>query len=280
MRSAIWRCGASTFVLDRPLVMGILNVTPDSFSDGGDFFDPVRALGRGRDMVAQGAQIVDVGGESTRPGAEQVSPAEELSRIRPVVSALALEDACVSVDTRHPEVAAACVEAGARIINDISGFRDRAMIEVVAGCEAGVVVTHMRGEPGTMQEAPTYGDVVVEVRDYLERQAFLLRDAGIERERIVVDPGIGFGKTAEHNLEVLRRLGEIVALGYPVLIGASRKRFIGTILEQEDVRRRGWGSVGAAVAAFDRGASVLRVHDVGETVQALAVASAIARKKR
>jgi dihydropteroate synthase len=266
-------------VLERPLVMGILNVTPDSFSDGGDYFDPVRALGRGRDIVVQGAQIVDVGGESTRPGAEQVSPTEEISRVRPVVSALALEDACVSIDTRHPEVAAACVEAGARVINDISGFRDHAMIEVAAGCEAGVVVTHMLGEPGTMQKAPTYDDVVTEVRDYLERQAFRLRDAGIARERIVVDPGIGFGKTVPHNLEILRRLGEIAALGYPVLIGASRKRFIGAVLEQDEPRRRGWGSVGAAVAAFDRGASILRVHDVGETVQALAVASAISRGK-
>lgn len=279
MAPAVWRCGRTSLVLDRPLVMGILNVTPDSFSDGGDFLDPVLALARGRAIVAEGAAIVDVGGESTRPGAAPVSPSEELARIRPVLGALAVEDVCVSVDTRNAEVAAACVEAGARIINDISGFRDRAMVEVAASCDAGLVVMHMLGEPGTMQEAPIYGDVVRDVRAYLERQAYRLRDAGIDRERIVLDPGIGFGKTLEHNLTLLHRLDEIASLGYPVLVGASRKRFVGALLDKPDARMRAWGSVGAAVAAFDRGASVLRVHDVAETVQALAVASAIARRE-
>lgn len=280
MPSPVWRCGPTKFVLDRPLVMGVLNVTPDSFSDGGDFLDPLAALVRGRRIVAEGGHIVDVGGESTRPGAARLDPAEELARIRPVVSALAVEDVCVSVDTRNAEVAAACVEAGARVINDVSGFREGAMVDLAASCDAGLVVMHMLGEPGTMQDSPVYDDVVADVRAYLERQALRLRDAGVDPARIALDPGIGFGKTLEHNLALLANLGEIASLGYAVLVGASRKRFVGAVTGVSDPKRRVWGSVGAAVAAYDRGASVLRVHDVAETAQALAVASAIASGER
>ncbi|MDO8964621.1 MAG: dihydropteroate synthase [Coriobacteriia bacterium] len=275
MADRIWRCGTRALLLDRPLVMGVVNVTPDSFYDGGETADPLSALARGRELAAAGADIIDVGGESTRPGAAPVDPAEEIARVRPVISALLLEDLCVSVDTRHARVASACADAGVHIINDVAGFRDRAMVKVAASCDAGLVVMHMGGEPATMQDAPVYDDVVADVRDYLERQAFRLRDAGVARDRIALDPGIGFGKTLEHNLELLRRLGEIAALGYPVVVGTSRKRFIGTLLDEPDVRRRLWGSVGAAVAATARGAAVVRVHDVGETVQALKVAHAI-----
>lgn len=270
-----WRCGPTAFELDRPLVMGVLNVTPDSFSDGGEYLPPGAALDRARALLAEGADIVDAGGESTRPGADEVAVAEESARVLPVVSALAADGACVSVDTRHAEVAAACVEAGASIINDVSGFRDPAMVEVAAGCDTGLVVMHMQGDPRTMQDAPEYDEVVADVIAFLKRRTARLLDAGVAHERIAVDPGIGFGKTLEHNLELLRRLDEIAALGYPVLVGASRKRFIGLLLDQATARRRVWGSVGAAVAAVERGASIVRVHDVAETVQALKVATAI-----
>lgn len=270
-----WRCGPTAFELDRPLVMGVLNVTPDSFSDGGEYLPPGAALDRARALLAEGADIVDAGGESTRPGADEVAVAEESARVLPVVSALAADGACVSVDTRHAEVAAACVEAGASIINDVSGFRDPAMVEVAAGCDTGLVVMHMQGDPRTMQDAPEYDEVVADVIAFLKQRTARLLDAGVAHERIAVDPGIGFGKTLEHNLELLRRLDEIAALGYPVLVGASRKRFIGLLLDQATARRRVWGSVGAAVAAVERGASIVRVHDVAQTVQALKVATAI-----
>jgi dihydropteroate synthase len=275
--SGIWRCGPHSFDLSRPLVMGILNVTPDSFSDGGDFLDPVAAFSRGHAIADEGASIVDVGGESTRPGADKTDAGEELSRVRPVVSALAGGGICVSVDTRHPDVAAACVAEGASVINDIGGFRDPAMRDVAAGCDAGLVVMHMLGEPGTMQEQPTYTDVVVEVGSWLVRQAQLLEFSGAAHERIVIDPGIGFGKTIEHNLELLRRLPDLASLGYPVLVGASRKRFVGVITGEEEPRKRTVGSVAAAVWAVSRGAAVVRVHDVLETAQALRLVSAIER---
>ncbi len=276
----VWRCGAHSFDLSRRVVMGILNVTPDSFSDGGDFFDPVAAYTRGHEIVDEGGAIVDVGGESTRPGASETSVDQELARIRPVVSSLADSGICVSVDTRHPEVATACVASGASIINDVGGFRDAAMRDVAAGCDAGLVVMHMLGEPGTMQEEPTYSDVVAEVGSWLERQARMLEFAGVAHERIVVDPGIGFGKTIEHNLELLRRLTDLASLGYPVLVGASRKGFLGSITGENDPRKRVPGSVAAAVWAVTHGASVVRVHDVLETVRAVRVASAIERGER
>jgi dihydropteroate synthase len=267
----VWRCGRFALTLDRPHVMGILNVTPDSFSDGGRFDDPVAAVARAERIVADGAAILDVGGESTRPGAVPVSVAAELSRVRPVVLRFSPEDIPVSIDTRHADVAAACVEAGASIINDVSGFRDKAMVEVAAGCDAGVIVMHMLGEPKTMQAEPRYDDVVREVGGYLVAQATMLQAAGVDRERIAIDPGIGFGKTVEHNLELLRRLPELAALGFPVVIGASRKRFIGALTGAGEPLDRLGGSLAAALFAAARGVCVLRVHDVEATVQALVV---------
>jgi len=256
--------------------MGIVNVTPDSFSDGGDFSDPPRAVAQGRRLIAEGAHILDVGGESTRPGSDEVTPAEEVGRILPVIQRLALEDVPVSVDTRHASVARAAVEAGASIINDVSGFRDPEMRALASECDAGLVVMHMLGEPKVMQTAPDYRDVVPEVAEYLAAQAALLEAGGVARDRIVLDPGIGFGKTTEHNLALLRGIPVIAAIGYPVLIGASRKRFIGEITGTDEPKRRLSGSVAVAIQSIARGAAVVRVHDVAETVQAIAITAAIA----
>jgi dihydropteroate synthase len=272
----IWRCGRFDLALDRTLVMGVLNVTPDSFSDGGEFEDPVAAVAHGDRLIAEGAAIIDVGGESTRPGAEPIAHAAELARVRPVVARLAHEAVPVSIDTRHAEVASACVEAGASILNDVSGFRDREMVEVACACDAGVVVMHMLGEPQTMQAAPEYDDVVHAVGGYLLAQAAMLESCGVARGRIAIDPGIGFGKTLEHNLELLRRLPEIAELGYPVVIGVSRKRFVGEITGVERPAERLGGSVSAALWAAAHGADVVRVHDVGATAQALAMARTLA----
>jgi dihydropteroate synthase len=271
----VWRCGPYALPLARALVMGIVNVTPDSFSDGGVNYDPRAAVASGRSMVAAGADVIDVGGASTRPGAGEVTPAEESARVLPVVRELAASGAVVSIDTRHAEVASACVAAGAAVINDVSGFSDPSMVALAASCEAGLVVMHMQGDPRTMQDEPRYGDVVAEVAGYLVAQAVLLEAAGVARDRIALDPGIGFGKTTAHNLELLRRLPEIAALGYPVLVGASRKRFIGEITGVSEPRMRLAGSIAAALASVERGAAVLRVHDVADTVAALAVARAI-----
>ena len=275
MTGPTWRCGAHALPLTAALVMGIVNVTPDSFSDGGMYFDPRAAFVSAWAMSAAGADLVDVGGESTRPGSAEVSPAEELDRVLPVVRDLAARGTVVSVDTRHASVAAACVRAGASVINDISGFSDPAMVALAASCDAGLVVMHMQGDPGTMQDEPHYGDVVADVAAYLLGQAASLEAAGVARERIALDPGIGFGKTTAHNLELLRRLDEIVALGYPVLVGASRKRFIGEITGETQPRDRLAGSIAAALVAVEHGAAIVRVHDVAETVQALAIARAV-----
>jgi dihydropteroate synthase len=270
-----WRCGVFRLALDRPLVMGILNVTPDSFSDGGRFGSADDAVSEGGRMVEAGADILDVGGESTRPGAPEVDAAEETSRVLEVVQGLVERlDVPVSIDTRKSEVARVCVEAGASIMNDVSGFRDPAMVEVVAGSDVGCVAMHMRGEPGTMQDEPVYGDVVRDVGDYLTARAEVLEGAGVARERIVVDPGIGFGKTVEHNLELLGRLPELVGGAYPVLVGASRKSFIGAVLGRESGERL-VGSLAAATHAAMMGAAVLRVHDVRETVEALTMLRAV-----
>jgi dihydropteroate synthase len=277
MAGDVWRCGRYSLGLGAPLVMGILNVTPDSFSDGGRFADPIAAVERGHALIASGADLIDVGGESTRPGSAEVPVAEELARVRPIVTALARDfPVPVSIDTRHASVAAACVEAGASVINDISGFRDPAMIALAAGCDAGVVVMHMQGEPKNMQQAPTYADVTAEVAEFLHERAAVLEAAGVSRDRIAIDPGIGFGKTTEHNLELLRRLPDLAALGYPVLVGASRKRFLGEITGETEPARRVGASVGAAAWSVLHGAAIVRVHDVAETVQAFGVWSAIA----
>jgi dihydropteroate synthase len=271
----VWRCGAFSLDLSRPCVMGILNVTPDSFSDGGSYADAEAAVAAAGRMLDEGADIIDVGGESTRPGAGEVSAREEIARVVPVVRALAERGACVSVDTRHADVALAALAAGAAILNDVSGFRDTAMVGMAASSDAGVVVMHMKGEPGTMQAAPVYDDAVGEVVAYLAAQAGMLESAGVARERIAIDPGLGFGKTTAHNLELLRRLDAFAALGYPVLVGASRKWFIGEVTGVADPRERVAGSVAVALDAVARGASIVRVHDVAATVSALAMRQAI-----
>jgi dihydropteroate synthase len=271
----MWRCADFTFGLDEPLIMGILNVTPDSFSDGGQHDGLAAALAHARLMVAQGAHVIDVGGESTRPGSEEVSVEEELARVLPVVRRLAAEGIAVSIDTRHAPVALASLDAGAAAINDISGFRDPAMTEVAVGSEAGLIVMHMRGEPRDMQADPHYDDVVGEVSAWLLARAQALEAAGVAHERICVDPGPGFGKTYEHNLALLRATAALAALGYPLAAAYSRKGFIGALTGVEVARERVAGSVAVAVWAASRGARVLRVHDVAPTVEALKVLRAL-----
>jgi dihydropteroate synthase len=250
------------------VVVGVLNVTPDSFSDGGRFSEPDLAIEHGLRMWAEGAGIVDVGGESTRPGAAPVDIETESARVVPVVRALADAGVAVSIDTRHAEVAAAAVEAGAVIINDVSGLRSEAMRRVAAGAGVAVVIMHSPvDDPATMQRHAVYDDVVHDVLTFLRAQAERALDEGIVG--VIVDPGIGFGKGTEHNLEIVRRLDEIVALGYPVLVGASRKRFIGEITGVEAADQRIAGTLAVHLAALDRGARILRAHDVAEHVQAV-----------
>jgi dihydropteroate synthase len=261
-----------------PILMGVLNVTPDSFSDGGDFLSPERAVARAATMLDEGAQIIDVGGESTRPGSDPVSPEEEARRVVPVIREILAElpDAIVSVDTYRSGTAEAALEAGARIVNDVTALRgDPRLVDVVAGARCPVILMHMLGEPKTMQRAPRYGDVVREVRDFLAGRAGRAVAAGVEEVNIILDPGIGFGKTLEHNLALLNNLDSIVELGFPVLVGASRKSFIGKITGVEEARERVPGTVAANVIAYERGATFFRVHDVRANREALAVARAI-----
>jgi dihydropteroate synthase len=259
----------------RPSVMGVVNVTPDSFSDGGVHFAADAAVAAGRRMLADGAAIVDVGGESTRPGAEGVSAVEELRRVLPVLEGLA--GAPVSVDTSKAEVAARAIELGAELVNDVTALRaDPRLAEVVAGAGVYLCLMHMQGEPRTMQEMPRYDDVVSEVAAFLERRLAFAVAAGVPEELVCLDPGFGFGKTVEHNLELLRRLDEIAALGRPVLVGLSRKRTLGRLLgDPEATVGSEAASLGAAVAALDRGATIFRVHDVRPHVEALTVAAAV-----
>jgi dihydropteroate synthase len=256
--------------------MGIVNVTPDSFSDGGVNLRPEDAAAAARRMVAEGAAIVDVGGESTRPGSERVSLAEELRRVIPVLEALD-RAVPVSVDTSKAEVARRALALGAELVNDVSALRvDPEMAEVVAESGAYVCLMHMLGEPRTMQIEPGYDDVVSEVAAFLEERLAFAVAAGIPEGRICVDPGIGFGKTTEHNLELLRRVDEIAALGRPVVVGVSRKRFLGRLLGDAEATTAPLGAgLAAAVAAYARGATIFRVHDVRETVEALTVAKAL-----
>ncbi len=272
-------------IWDRPAVMGILNVTPDSFSDGGRHVDPDAALAHAAAMVEAGADIVDVGGESTRPGARPVALAEELTRVIPVVERVVRElGVVVSVDTMKAGVAAAALLAGAEIVNDVSaGTADPDMLATVAGASAGFVAMHMRGEPRTMQDDPRYEDVVREVGDFLAARLDTARGAGIGDAALCADPGIGFGKTVEHNLALLARLDELRArLGVPLLVGASRKRFIGTVLGatsiegEPDALHRDDASLAAAVWAMEHGASVVRVHDVRPAVEARSLLTAMA----
>jgi dihydropteroate synthase len=261
--------------LTLPALMGILNVTPDSFSDGGRYLEPAAAVAQGKRMEAEGTALIDVGGESTRPGAEPVPPDEELRRVLPVVADLARSVAtAISIDTSKAPVARAALEAGASFVNDVSALRaDPEMAGVLSESGADVCLMHMRGEPRTMQRDPIYEDVVGEVRGFLEERLAFAVGAGIAEDRIWLDPGIGFGKTLEHNLELIDRLGEIAAIGRPVVVGASRKSFIGTLTGRPEGERLA-GSLAAAVLAFERGAAMLRVHDVGPTRDALVVAGA------
>ena len=254
-------------------LMGVVNVTPDSFSDGGLFLDPERAVSHGRELVEQGAEILDVGGESTRPGAEEVSAEEELARVEPVVAGLATTT--VSIDTSKLAVAEAALDAGASIVNDITALRrDSEIGALCAERDAGLILMHMQGNPHTMQEAPTYDDVVDEVKAFLAERLETALGAGVAEEKIWLDPGIGFGKTLDHNLELLRRLGELRELGRPLVVGTSRKGFIGKI-DDSAVGDRLGGTIAASVLAAAEGADVLRVHDVAEMAQAASVATAI-----
>lgn len=259
--------------------MGILNVTPDSFADGGRYASAAEAVSAGRRMVDDGAAILDVGGESTRPGSEPVPEDEELRRVVPVIEGLVAAGVGVpiSVDTRRSGVARAALAAGACIVNDVSGARDPGMFEVVAEAGAGLVLMHMRGEPGTMQDDPTYADVVAEVRAYLAERVEAAIFAGVGAERIAVDPGIGFGKTLEHNLALLRDLRTLADLRCPVVVGPSRKRFVGALLDDAPVEDRLEGTAGAVAWLAAVGADVVRVHDVREMVRVARVVDAIAR---
>jgi dihydropteroate synthase len=258
----------------RPKLMGVVNVTPDSFSDGGRFLDPERAIEHGRQLIEQGADLLDVGGESTRPGAAAVSEAEELERVEPVVAGLA-GTATVSIDTSKAAVAEAALDAGASIVNDVTAMRGDPVIgPLCAEQGVGLVLMHMQGDPRTMQENPVYGDVVEDVKAFLAERLEAAVAAGVAEERVWLDPGIGFGKTLEHNLELLRRLRELRELGRPLVVGTSRKSFIGKV-DGSAVGDRLGGTIASSVLATAEGADVLRVHDVAEVAQALKVAGAI-----
>lgn len=251
--------------------MGIVNATPDSFSDGGQYIELEKALIHAERLIFDGASILDVGGESTRPGAPEVSVDEEIRRVVPLVTELAKRGHCVSVDTRKPEVMAAAIEAGAAIVNDVMALTAPGAIEVCAGADVGVVLMHMQGAPGTMQHAPHYEDVVREVVQYLSERAAACRVAGIQAERIVLDPGFGFGKTTAHNIALTRGLEALLSRSYPVLAGWSRKRTLGDITGRTVASERVSASVAAALACVARGARIVRVHDVAATVDALKV---------
>ena len=260
--------------------MGIVNVTPDSFSDGGMLATTEEAVAHGVQLAADGADILDVGGESTRPGADLVPVDHELARVVPVVAGLfeaAPEHVALSVDTRHPEVARAALDAGAAIVNDVTAARDPAMFEAVGETGAGLVLMHMLGDPKTMQDHPSYGDVVVEVRDFLAARIGAAVAAGVPRDRVCVDPGLGFGKTLEHNLALLRAIGAFEQLRAPVLVGASRKRFIGELTGVDDPAQRVEGTAGTVAWCAANGVDVVRVHDVRAMARVVRVVDAIAR---
>ncbi|MBC7984723.1 MAG: dihydropteroate synthase [Candidatus Obscuribacterales bacterium] len=269
------RCGSRTLDLSMPIVMGVLNITPDSFSDGGRWLDPARAIEQALKMIDEGAGVIDIGGESTRPGAAAVSIDEELRRVVPVIEAIAARSAIpISVDTSRPEVIRVATDAGATLINDIRGLRAPGALAAAAATSAAVCVMHMQGEPRTMQTAPTYENVFAEVRQFLTERIAACEQAGIPANRIVVDPGIGFGKRLEHNLELLIRIRELQSFGLPVLIGVSRKSIIGAITGRS-VEQRLAGGLAFATAAVLGGASIIRAHDVAATVDAVKVATAL-----
>jgi dihydropteroate synthase len=268
------RCGKFELDISRPRIMGVVNITPDSFSDGGKFLDPAGAIAHAARLVEEGADILDIGGESSRPGAEPVSLEEERRRVLPVLQAIAGLGVPVSVDTCKPELMREAVSAGASMINDIFALRAPGALQAVAAGDAAVCLMHMQGEPRTMQAQPAYGDVVREVREFLLERAAAARAAGIPADRIVIDPGFGFGKTTEHNLTLIRNLREIASDGYPVLAGLSRKSLFGKIVGRA-VAERMPASVAGALLAVQRGAAIVRVHDVAATRDALLVMRAV-----
>ncbi len=264
----------------RTYIMGVLNVTPDSFFDKGRFFDKDKAFAHALDMARDGADIIDVGGESTRPGANDVSVGEELDRVIPVIEAISKEaHVTVSIDTRKAKVADAALRAGATIVNDISGLKfEAAMAGVVAKYRATIILMHMKGTPRDMQTNPIYTDVIKEIQESLGESIGIARNAGIREDNIIIDPGIGFGKTVEHNIEILKRLDEFKVLGYPICIGTSRKSFIGKILGSDDPADRLAGTIATCVISIMKGASLLRVHDVKETIQAARITDTIIKE--
>ena len=270
-----WRVRGRVLDGARPLIVGILNVTPDSFSDRGAFAEPLAALRHAETLVREGADVLDIGGESTRPGAEPVSADEEFRRVLPVLREAMSLGVPISIDTYKASVARAALDAGAAIVNDITALGDPEMAEVVATFGAGLILMHMQGTPQTMQKDPRYADVVDEVRAFLAGRRGVAERAGVPVENIVLDPGVGFGKALEHNLELLARMDELVAMGSPILVGVSRKRFIGTLAGVDEPRDRGPGSLAAMLAARARGVSMFRVHDAGAARQALTVFDAI-----
>jgi dihydropteroate synthase len=269
-------CRGMSLALKRtPLVMGIVNVTPDSFSDGGEFLAVDKAIEHARRLAEEGADIIDIGGESTRPGSDPVPADEEMNRVLPVVEALVPETRIpISIDTRKPEVARAALEAGCHIVNDVSACADGTMAEVIAAFDVPVVIMHMRGDPKTMQVNPRYEDVVSEVKEFLRERAERLIAAGVKEDRIIIDPGIGFGKRFRDNLELIKNIAQIRSLGYPVLVGASRKRFLGEVLDAE-VDERLYGSLAVAAHCYFAGVDIIRVHDVRATREILAVLDAL-----
>jgi dihydropteroate synthase len=276
--SMVWRVGEREIDLaERGLIMGILNITPDSFSDGGQWMDPEKAAAHAFEMEAEGASIIDIGGESTRPGAAAVSTENELARVIPVIQAIrAQSEVLISVDTSKAAVARAALDAGAEIINDVTGLQgDPAMLETARQCDAGLVVMHMKGDPRTMQKAPTYGNVVEDVAGFFAERQARTTAAGILAERILFDPGIGFGKELEHNLALLRHLDRLSPEERPLLIGVSRKAFIGRVLGSTDLEDRYWATVALTSYTRERGARVFRVHDVLPNAQALRMTEAI-----
>jgi dihydropteroate synthase len=265
-----WRIRGRELTLERPLVMGIVNVTPDSFSDGGRFLDRGAALAQARRLIDDGADLLDIGGESTRPGAADVAEDEEIRRVVPLVEALAADGVTVSVDTSKPAVMRAALAAGASIVNDVRALRDPGAIEAVADADCGLVLMHMQGTPRTMQAAPRYADVAQEVIDFLAQRISALAAHGVDARRIVVDPGFGFGKTVAHNFTLLRELERLLGLGRPLLVGLSRKSMLGAV-SGRGVEAREFASVAAAILAVERGARIVRAHDVAATRDALAV---------
>jgi dihydropteroate synthase len=265
----------------RTCIMGVLNVTPDSFSDGGDFISKDNAIAQAQSMIAAGVDIIDIGGQSTRPSAEQISLAEECDRVIPVLQAIrSITDVAISVDTTRTQVAKASIEAGADIINDISGGTfDPEILKVVALSGVPIILMHIRGTPQTMQKLTNYNDVIIEIKSFLAAQIDKAINAGINAEKIIIDPGIGFAKNYEQNLEIFRRLSELRQLNCPILVGASRKSFIGRILNQPDPKQRIWGTAAACCAAIFNGADIIRVHDVKEMREVSLVADAIIRSE-